>query len=103
MKTTNSGFEKYWTDKYTVLQPSNDRVLRSKVYGIWTYRRLPHTSERYNEIFDEILTKTFNIFAEKYSPSVQNTLFLIGEDALKDIPELDTLSMEYVVIKESFT
>lgn len=94
MKTTQSGFEGYWTDKYTVLKPTNDRVLRSRVFATWSYRRLPNSSERYNQIFDEILTKTFNIFAETYSPSVQNTLYLIGEDALKDIPELENLSME---------
>lgn len=94
IKTTNSGFVGYYQDKYTLLKPAKDRVLRSRVLGEWTYRKIP-SDGRFERIFDEIITITKQIFADEYSPSVQNTLYLIGRECLKTIPELKDIRMEW--------
>lgn len=94
MKTTQSGFVGYYQDKYTLLKPTKDRVLRSKVLAEWTYRKLP-SNGRFEKIFDEVLTITKQIFADEYSPSVQNTLYLIGNECLRVIPELNDVRMEW--------
>lgn len=93
MKTTQSGFVGYYQDKYTLLKPTKDRVLRSKVLAEWTYRKVP-SDGRFEKIFDEVISITKQIFADEYSPSVQNTLYLIGKECLKVIPELYDIRME---------
>jgi len=85
LKTTGSGFEKFLRDKFTTLPETNDRILATKMQAVWTYRREPGSYDRTN---GKIMEAMLAAFARNYSPSVQVTLFQMGEAALKVAPEI---------------
>lgn len=85
LKTTASGFEKFLRDEFTTLPETNDRILATKLEAVWTYRRKPGSYSRTNQ---KILAAMLAVFAKNFSPSVQVTLFQMGEAALKTAPEI---------------
>eukprot|EP01114_Cavostelium_apophysatum_P002371 TRINITY_DN12109_c0_g1_i1.p1 TRINITY_DN12109_c0_g1~~TRINITY_DN12109_c0_g1_i1.p1 ORF type:complete len:346 (-),score=93.51 TRINITY_DN12109_c0_g1_i1:131-1084(-) len=109
MKTTQSGFEGYIKDEYTTLAETNDRILATKIQCGWSFmesskdasksqKGLPFGSgSRYTDIFNRMQNITFEVFAGNpttgvYSPSVQQTIYDIGTNALKQFPELERIS-----------
>lgn len=88
LKTTASGFENFLRDEFTTLPETNDRILATKLRAAWTYRRTPGSYARTNA---KILEAMLAVFAKKYSPSVQVTLFQMGEAALKAAPEISQI------------
>uniref|UniRef100_A0A7S4JP02 Uricase n=1 Tax=Paramoeba aestuarina TaxID=180227 RepID=A0A7S4JP02_9EUKA len=97
MKTTQSGFEGYIQDDYTTLPSTGDRILSTKIFCEWTFKenvRLDTTN--FSKIADnvmELVIKTFAGPADKgvYSSSVQQTIYEIGKQALKSIPEIENI------------
>ena len=85
LKTTASGFENFLRDKFTTLPETNDRILATKLEAVWTYRTKPAGYSRTNK---KILDAMLAVFANNFSPSVQVTLFQMGEAALKIAPEI---------------
>jgi len=85
LKTTASGFENFLRDEFTTLPETNDRILATKMEAVWTYRRKPGN---YSGTNGRILEAMLAVFAKNYSPSVQATLFQMGEAALKAAPEI---------------
>ena len=85
LKTTASGFENFLRDEFTTLPETNDRILATKMEAVWTYRRKPGSYSRTN---GKILDAMLAVFAKNFSPSVQVTLFQMGEAALKAAPEI---------------
>jgi urate oxidase len=80
MKTTASGFEKFWRDEFTTLPDTGDRIFATKLKATWTYAQEPRSYAKTN---GKILEAMLAVFAQKFSPSVQVTLFQMGEAALK--------------------
>ena len=85
LKTTASGFENFLRDEFTTLPETNDRILATKLEAVWTYRRKPGSYSRTNK---KILDAMLAVFAKNFSPSVQLTLFQMGEAALKTAPAI---------------
>ncbi len=85
LKTTASGFENFLRDEFTTLPDTNDRILATKMEAVWTYRRKPGSYSRTNK---KVLEAMLAVFATNFSPSVQVTLFQMGEAALKTAPEI---------------
>jgi urate oxidase len=85
LKTTASGFENFLRDEFTTLPETNDRILATKLEAVWTYRRKPVSYSRTNK---KILDAMLAVFVKNFSPSVQVTLFQMGEAALKTAPEI---------------
>jgi urate oxidase len=85
LKTTASGFENFLRDEFTTLPETNDRILATKLEAVWTYRRKPRS---YSWTDKKILDAMLTVFAQNFSPSVQVTLFQMGEAALKSAPEI---------------
>ena len=85
LKTTASGFENFLRDEFTTLPETNDRILATKMEAVWTFRRKPGSYSRTN---GKILEAMLAVFAKNHSPSVQVTLFQMGEAALKAAPEI---------------
>ncbi|EGC32017.1 urate oxidase [Dictyostelium purpureum] len=79
MKTTQSGFEGFHRDKYTSLKETKDRVFATVVTSNWTYNTL---DVDYTKAYETLKQSVFDIFANTYSKSVQETLFLIAKDAI---------------------
>ena len=83
LKTTASGFENYVRDKFTTLPETSDRILATKLKATWTYAQKPKS---FSKINGKILDTLLAVFAENFGPSVQATLFQMGEAALMAAP-----------------
>ena len=85
LKSTGSGFEGFPRDKYTTLPETRDRILATRMKATWAYERPP---ANYTETNRGIVEAMLSVFAANYSPSVQVTLFQMGEAALRTAPEI---------------
>jgi urate oxidase len=85
LKTTASAFEKFWRDEFTTLPEVGDRIFATKLKAVWTYGKKPRSYAGTN---GKILDAMLGVFARNFSPSVQVTLFQMGEAALKTAPEI---------------
>ena len=90
LKTTGSGFEGYVQDQFTTLPPTKDRIMATKLKATWTYEKQP---AKYSTTNNAILEAMLAVFAVNYSPSVQATLFQMGEAALAAAPEISRVSL----------
>jgi urate oxidase len=88
LKTTASGFENFVRDRFTTLPETADRIFATKLKAVWTYDQTP---VGYSQTNAAILETMLAVFAENYSPSVQVTLFQMGEAALQVAPEISKI------------
>lgn len=88
MKTTASGFENFLRDEFTTLPEVSDRIFATKLKATWTYAKQPKDYARTN---GKILDVMLAVFAKNFSPSVQVTMFQMGEAALKSAPEISKI------------
>lgn len=91
MKTTQSGFEGYNVCELTTLPPTNDRVFATRITAEWTF---DDSAADFPEADATILSAAHEIFAKTYSPSVQRTLFEIGELALSRVPSISRIELK---------
>jgi urate oxidase len=90
MKTTQSGWENFYKDAYSTIQPTGDRMCATSMVASWKWSAKPANYAATNaKILDTLLT----VFASTYSPSVQNSLYHMGEAALAAVPEISEISM----------
>ena len=88
LKTTNSGWEGFLRERYTTLPETNDRILATKITANWTYGDADVDFDRlWRSVRDQILAT----FTDHYSPSVQNTLYRMGEAVLEGFPEIEKI------------
>jgi urate oxidase len=90
LKSTGSGFENYPKDEFTTLPETADRILATSFSATWTFKDQP---DHYGRANDVILSAMLKVFANKYSPSAQTTLFQMGEAALAARPEISKLDL----------
>jgi urate oxidase len=90
LKSTGSGFAGFARDNYTTLAETKDRVLCTSLTASWLYQREPGDFARTNQT---ILDALLRVFALRYSPSVQATLFQMGEAALAAAPEISRIHL----------
>ena len=88
LKSTSSGFENFLRDEFTTLPETSDRICATKLKATWTYARKPKSHAKTN---GKILDTMLAVFAKNFSPSVQVTLFQMGEAALKAVPEISKI------------
>ena len=90
MKSTQSGWENYFTDKYSTIQPTADRICATSMVASWKWAGKPAS---YSAANAKILETLLKVFSTTYSPSVQNSLYHMGEAALAAVPEISEISM----------
>ncbi len=90
LKTTGSGFEKFLRDEFTTLPETSDRIFATKLKATWTYKKKPKSYAAAN---GKILDAMLAVFAKNFSPSVQVTLFQMGEAALKAAPQIEKIHL----------
>ncbi|KAJ4758496.1 Uricase [Rhynchospora pubera] len=99
LKTTQSGFEGFVRDKYTLLLDTRERIVATEVTSSWRYKfenisQIPPAPfcfrQRYNEV-KKVLSDTFfgPVDTGVYSPSVQNTLYLMATAVLNRFQEIE--------------
>ena len=99
MKTTGSGFVDFLQDEYTTLPPTTDRILATRMAATWRFEggTLGDRGD-YDAVAGSIREALLRVFATTYSPSVQDSLYRMGEEALaaaSDVCEI-TLRMPNV-------
>ncbi|WP_375437979.1 factor-independent urate hydroxylase [uncultured Hymenobacter sp.] len=88
LKTTDSAFENYIKDEYTVLKETADRILATKCEATWQYTT---SALDFEAAYQSIRTTLLRTFADHKSLSVQQTLYAIGKqillqhDAVKEV------------------
>ncbi|ERN16125.1 hypothetical protein AMTRI_Chr11g95350 [Amborella trichopoda] len=99
LKTTNSGFEGFIRDEYTLLKDTNERILATEVSALWRYSSVPLRpftfSERYLAVKKALLETFFGPPNEGvYSPSVQTTLYLMARAILQRFPDVEWVHLK---------
>ncbi|CAI5947480.1 unnamed protein product [Closterium sp. NIES-64] len=96
LKTTQSGFEGFIRDQNTLLPDTRERILATTVQATWSYSCDPPCFNTAYSAAKAALTDTF--FGPPqggvYSPSVQRTLYLMGEEVLSRVPEADSVHLK---------
>lgn len=88
LKTTESGWEGYLHEQFTVLPETNDRILSTVVTSKWVYNT---TDVDFNETWQGVKGQILTSFTDHYSPSVQNTLYRTGRAVLERFPEIEKI------------
>ncbi len=91
MKTTASGWKDFFRDRFTTLPDTNDRILATAVTADWPYGSA--TSLDFDRIWGGVRDQILATFTDHYSPSVQNTLYRIGEAVLEAYPEVEKIRL----------
>lgn len=99
LKTTQSGFIDFHKCRNTTLPSEKDRLVGTSVEAEWTYsqaavtRRLDFAA--INKSVEDALITTFTGPADVgvYSKSVQETMYLMGVEALRRQPVLEKISL----------
>jgi len=101
LKTTQSGFEKFHTCKYTSLQPVTDRLLGTSVDAKWSYNRavVAKGGVNFNAISNAITNGMIDTFVGPsdvgvFSASVQQTLYDMATATLRTAPSIDSIRLE---------
>lgn len=93
LKTTQSGFEGYIRDEYTILPETRERIVASNVSVTWRYGSKPECYSSTFSLVKDLVVSTFFGPPDSgvYSPSVQKTLHEIAEAILSKVPEVKTV------------
>ena len=85
LKSTGSAFKGYPRCEYTTLPETGDRIMATQMDATWTFE----PDERdFSAANAAILAELVRVFAEEFSPSLQNTLYLMGGAALAAVPSI---------------
>ena len=85
LKSTASSFKDYPKDEFTTLPETDDRIFATSLAATWTWSGEPADYRTANET---VLAALLRPFALNHSPSVQTTLFQMGEAALAACPDI---------------
>ena len=89
-KTTGSGFAGFLTDELTVLAETDDRILATAIEADWSWSRPP---ESYVAVRGTVQRAIEEVFATRYSPAVQHTLYAAGQAVLASVPEIADVTL----------
>ena len=79
LKSSGSEFHGFLTDRYTTLEPTQDRILATAVRGQWRYA---DTGQAWDAAFAGARAALTEAFAVTHSRSLQQTLYAMGEAVL---------------------
>ena len=98
LKSTGSAFYGYDTkDEYTILKETNDRILSTEVECGWQWKtfasldNVKAEATKFDSAWDKARTVTMETFAKEESPSVQNTMYIMCDQILAAVPEVETV------------
>jgi urate oxidase len=90
MKTTKSAFAGFPRDRYTTLREVDDRIMATKVSATWRYGSVDLD---WDEQFEGVLGTLLDVLAEHFSPSVQNSIWVVGRAILERHAAVDEVRM----------
>ncbi|XP_032382455.1 uricase [Etheostoma spectabile] len=96
LKTTQSGFEGFYQDRFTTLKETKDRCFCTSVYARWRYNK-SHDIDfdaAWKCVKETIIEKFAGPYdCGEFSPSVQKTLYETQVLALHRVPEVDEIEI----------
>lgn len=90
LKSTESGWVNYYRDDATTLPETTDRIFSTAMQAAWTWHTAPASYPAANA---KVLDVMMEVFATTYSPSVQNSLYLMASAALEAVSEISEISL----------
>jgi urate oxidase len=93
LKTTQSGWENFVRDAFTTLPDTNERILATIVTARWWYNNLDNLD--YNDLWQAVYQQILTTFTDHYSPSVQATLYRIGQAVLAAYPAVEGIHLAF--------
>jgi urate oxidase len=95
MKTTKSAFEGFPRDRFTTLPDASDRLMATKVSATWGYAAAAanDASFDFDRAFETVRSALLDSFATHFSPSVQNSVWVMGSAILEGAPDVDWVHM----------
>ena len=95
MKTTKSAFEGFPRDRYTTLPDASDRLMATKISATWGYAAAAanDASFDFDRAFGTVRSTLLDSFATHFSPSVQNSVWVMGKAILEAAPDVDWVHM----------
>ncbi|XP_073525887.1 uncharacterized protein [Phyllobates terribilis] len=103
LKTTQSGFEKFIRDKYTILPETRERMLATEVTATWRYpyqsvgsvpSKQGYFSEKYDSVKKVLVEVFFGPPKGVYSSSVQSTLYQMGKVTLARFEDIESIELK---------
>ena len=91
MKTARSAFRDFPRDELTTLPETDDRLMASRIAATWRYRE--EAGLDFDAAFDAIGATLLDVFAEHHSPSVQASIWIVGQAILERHPEVEEVTM----------
>ena len=93
LKTTQSGYEGFLHDAFTLLPDTRERILATSMSGTWTYGNLDVSTMDFDAIYDAVIRTCMETFFGDvskgvYSPSVQFTLHEMGQAVLRRVGDV---------------
>jgi urate oxidase len=85
LKTTNSAFKGFVTDRYRTLKDTDDRIFATSVTATWTFS---NNKADFVAAHERARTALLEMFATHMSFSVQQTMYEMAKAALAAAPEI---------------
>jgi urate oxidase len=86
LKSTGSEFADFLTDDFTVLAPTDDRMLATALVAEWRFA--DSAGVDWDEVYTGVRARLVETFATLHSKAMQQTLFEMGKAALTAYPVL---------------
>ncbi|WP_278313859.1 factor-independent urate hydroxylase [Lolliginicoccus levis] len=90
LKSTGSEFRGFLEDEFTVLEPTDDRVMATSLVAQW---RFAGADVAWDEAYAAIRQIIVETFATQHSKALQQTLYAIGRRILEARPEVVEVRM----------
>jgi urate oxidase len=90
LRSSGSAFEGFDRDRFTTLPETDDRILATAVAARWEYRDDGGDLEA---VWERVRDRLLEAFTDHHSPSVQFTLYRMGEAVLEAHPEIDRIHL----------
>jgi urate oxidase len=92
LKTTQSGWSNFLRESFTTLPETDDRILATVVTANWVYNT---PSLDYPASWAGVRDQILATFTDHFSPSVQNTLYLIGKAVLERFASIEKIHLSF--------
>jgi len=93
LKTTQSGWEDFYRERFTTLPDTDDRILATIVTASWSYAGSADLD--FDRLWRGVRDRILATFTDHYSPSVQSTLYRIGKAVLEEFPEIERIHLSF--------
>jgi urate oxidase len=89
LKTTNSGWSNFLEGGYRTLKDTDDRILATSITATWDYRE---PSGDFGPWWDGVNEQILRTFTDHFSPSVQHTIWRMGQAILDRFEQIERVS-----------